>query len=392
MITQGLVWRLGASQLVCWGISYYLIAVFGPAIASETGWSRPIVWGGFSAALLVMGIVSPRIGRLVDERGGRAVMSTGSVLLALGCLGLSASHSLAIYYAAWLCLGVAMRMTLYEAAFASLVRIGGPAARRPISQITLLGGLASTILWPIGRALAETFGWRSALVVYAAFALLTLPLHLAVPAGRFDHAASTDARVVPPLATGRREQILAAGLFTVIATLSSLLNAAMSAHMIPILTGLGMAAGSAVWIAALRGVGQSAARLCEVLFGGGLSPLALGAVASLIAPLGFVLGLGSGTSVAAGLGFAGLYGAGTGLWTIVRGTQPLVLFDPRSYGSLVGRLMMPSFFLSALAPVAYAAVIERFGNIAAIQLSLAFAIAILLASIVLWLGFAVRRR
>ena len=43
-----------------------------------------------------------------------------------------------------------MRLTLYEAAFAALARIGGPEARRPMSQITLLGGLASTVFWPIG--------------------------------------------------------------------------------------------------------------------------------------------------------------------------------------------------------------------------------------------------
>ena len=52
-------------------------------------------------------------------------------------------------------LGVGMRLTLYEAAFAALARIGGPEARRPMSQITLLGGLASTVFWPIGHALAS---------------------------------------------------------------------------------------------------------------------------------------------------------------------------------------------------------------------------------------------
>lgn len=387
VITRGLVLRLGLSQLVCWGVSYYVIALFGPTIAAETGWSRTLVWGGFSAALVVMGLTSPLIGRLVDRHGGRPVMTAGSLLLAAGCLGVAAAHTVPLYYAAWCCLGLAMRLTLYEAAFAALARIGGPHARRPISQITLLGGLASTALWPVGRAVADAHGWRVALVAYAGFALLTIPLHLAIPPARYDHANPIGPPARPPLAVTARQKMLAAGLFVVIATVTSFLNAAMSAHMIPILTGLGMSSGVATWVSTMRGVGQSTSRLGEILFGSRLTPLSLGVLASLIAPIGFVLGFGSGTSIAAGLGFAGLYGAGTGLWTIVRGTQPLVLFDPRSYGTLVGRLVMPSFFLSALAPAAYAAVIERLGNVVALQLSLACTILILLASIALWLAF-----
>jgi hypothetical protein len=132
----------------------------------------------------------------------------------------------------------------------------------------------------------------------------------------------------------------------------------ISAHMIPILTGLGLSAGVAVWAATLRGVGQSLARLCEVLFGGRLDPLALGLLASSFLPVAFVAGLFGGASALAGAAFAFAYGAGNGLLTITRGTQPLVLFDPRTYGTLVGSLTAPGFFLSALAPVVYQPVDE----------------------------------
>jgi predicted MFS family arabinose efflux permease len=91
-------------------------------------------------------------------------------------------------------LGIGMRLTLYEAAFAALARIGGPEARRPMSQITLLGGLASTVFWPIGHALGERLGWRGALMAYAALALLTVPLHLTIPGARHDEAAGGPGR------------------------------------------------------------------------------------------------------------------------------------------------------------------------------------------------------
>src|SRR5205085_2185278 len=123
-------------------------------------------------------VLSPLSGRLIDRYGGRRVMVAGSAITFLGCLGLALSHDVATYYAAWLCLGLGMRMTLYDAAFAALARIGGPGAKGPISQITLLGGLASTVFWPIGYFLAGALGWRGAVFAYAGFALLTIPLHL----------------------------------------------------------------------------------------------------------------------------------------------------------------------------------------------------------------------
>lgn len=387
MITRRLVGCLGLSQLVLWGVSYYLVAVFGEPIAAEMGWSRPFVWGGFSAALTVMGVSSSSIGRLIDRHGGRPVMTAGSCLVAAGCLGLATARGPVLYYGAWLLLGLAMRMSLYDAAFATLARIGGAAARRSISQITLLGGLASTVLWPIGQGLAEAVGWRWALVVYAGLALLTVPLHLSIPPERFDHAVAPNGIVVPPLAVTATQFRLAAGLFVATVTLTTVLNSAMSSQMISILGGLGAGTGAAVWLGTLRGVGQSSARLGEVLFGSRLSPLTLGVIAAALVPVGFLLGIWGGVSVIAGAGFAILYGAGNGLGTIVRGTQPLVLFEPRDYGSLVGRLLTPSFFLSALSPIAFAALIDRWGAGAAIQLSLWIAVAILVLSVALWAAF-----
>ena len=363
---------LGISQLVCWGITYYLIGVFGELIAADLGWSRTLVYGGFSIALLVMGIASPLIGRLIDRLGGARVMSLGSVLSALGTAGLALAHSVEAYYGAWICLGIAMRATLYDAAFAALARIGGPEAGRPIAQVTLLGGLASTCFWPIGHLLADAFGWRGALVAYALIALATLPLHLAIPKGRYDGARPASSQPVQPTAR-RRERVVPALLYAIIIAATNALNSGMSAHMIGMLTGLGVAASAAVWIASLRGIGQSLARLAQVLFGARLHPLDLNLAATLVLTGCFVAGFASGWFLAAAAAFAFFYGAGNGILTITRGTLPLVLFDHRTYGAFVGRLLVPSFLLSAIAPFAYAAVIEAFGVSAGLWLSIALA-------------------
>ena len=47
MITRGTILGLGLSQLICWGITCYLIGGFGDLIATDFGWSRSLVHGGF---------------------------------------------------------------------------------------------------------------------------------------------------------------------------------------------------------------------------------------------------------------------------------------------------------------------------------------------------------
>ncbi|AUC96580.1 MFS transporter [Bradyrhizobium sp. SK17] len=388
MIARRVVVALGLAQLISWGATYYLIGGFGEQIAADLGWSRDIVYGGFAAALLVMGVTSPLAGRWVDSRGGREVMVAGAVINALGCAGLAVSHQIAVYFASWIVLGLGMRLTLYDAAFAALARIGGPEARRAMSGITLLGGLAATVFWPLGHMLSEQFGWRIAVLAYASFALLTIPLHLLIPNERFAGVqGSVSVAPKPPLAVGRERLAAAGGLYAVIMTGANFLNAGMSAHMIAVLSGLGLTVTVAVWIATLRGIGQSAARLCEVLFGRRIDPLALNLAACLIMPLSFIAGLFSGSSNAMAIAFALLYGGCNGILTITRGTLPLILFDHRSYGTLVGRLVVPSFILPAAAPLLYAVVIDRFGDASALYLSTGLAVMTLVAAAMLKLLF-----
>jgi len=376
---------LGLTQLVNWGVSFYLISNFGPAMQAELGWSVAQVYGGFSLAIVVMAAASPMAGHAIDRWGGPRVMPAGSVLVALGCALLAAAHTALPYYAAWVVLGVGMRLTLYDAAFATLARIGGPGARRAMSQITLFGGLASTVMWPVGQLLAQWLGWRGAVLAYAVFSLLILPLYLALPRGRYA-AGAEQAAERPGLARTPADQRLAQGLYALIAMLANFLTAANATHLIAMLTGLGLAASAAVGISALWGIGQVSARLLELLFGGRLHPLMLNLATTAVMPLCFVAGMLAGHPVAAAL-YAGLYGACNGLLTITRGTLPLALFDYRVYGALVGRLLVPGFLLTAAAPVAYGELIAWQGPRAAMVASTLLAMVILASSAWLYIRF-----
>ena len=70
---------------------------------------------------------------------------------------------------------------LYDAVFAALGKLYGKEARTPITNLTLFGGFASTVCWPLSAFLAETVGWRGACLVYAGLHLcVSLPLQMAV--------------------------------------------------------------------------------------------------------------------------------------------------------------------------------------------------------------------
>jgi len=381
MIARRTIACLGLSQLICWGISYYPIGELGPQMTRDLGWSRVVVYTGFSVALAVMGLSSSVIGRAIDRHGGRVVMAAGSIVMAIGCAGLALSHGVVSYFLAWTALGLAMRCTLYDAAFATLVRIGGPGASRAMSWITLPGGLASTVFWPIGHALAASLGWRGAELVYAGVALLTVPLHLAIPRGA--HAAEPAAATPSPRPLAARDRRLAIGLYLLIVTLTSSLNTSMSAHMIGLMSGLGVAAAAAVWIASLRGMGQLLARLSEVVLGARIHPLDLNLVAASVMLVAFIAGLVGHSALPALVAFSFLYGASNGILTITRGTVPLALFGHRGYGGFVGGMLVPGYVLSAIAPMIYAAAIERLGPTAGLVISVAAAAAILAAAIAL---------
>jgi len=383
LISQKVVWALGLAQLISWGTSFYYIGVFGDLIVEDLGWSRAFVFSGFSTALVTMGAVSASIGKVIDRYGGRPVLMAGAMLCAASLFLLSMSDGAPFYFAAWIGLGIAMRCTLYDAAFAALVKIEGESARRSITQITLVGGLAATCFWPLGHFLAETFGWRGATLIYAGLALLPILPFVMLPHAKELHISRSSEPDLTDASRRKGSLARAAILYATIIALGNGLHAGMSAHLITVLTDFGLAAGLAVSVAALRGVGQTTGRVVEFAFGQKVHPIRLNTFAAALIVVSFALGfLAAGLYVIAAI-FVFFYGVATGLLTITRGTLPLVLFDPRRYGALVGILLVPSFLVSAASPVIFALILDMFGPYATLGFSLTVGAMMVLASLAL---------
>src|SRR5262245_24963555 len=287
---------LGITQIIAWGTTLYALGVLGKPIAADTGWSQSLVFGGLTVGLLVSGAVSAFVGRLLDRRGGRAIMSIGSIFICIGLVLLAGVESPHTYLAVWAFLGVAMRLSLYDAAFAALVQVTPSRGRRAISYLTLFGGFASSVFWPIGHALNAAYGWRTTLLIFAAINLLVcLPLHWFGLARRetpeqTERARSTEAAAAatgPPLAGAART--IAMALFSVIVAASAVVFGALAVHLVPILEATGLAAATAVFIASLKGAAQVAGRIWDLTLARRWHPVDVGRVSIAFIPMSFAV-------------------------------------------------------------------------------------------------------
>jgi predicted MFS family arabinose efflux permease len=360
---------LGFTQIISWGTTLYALGVLGKPIAADTGWSQSLVFGGLTVGLLVSGAISASVGRFIDRRGARLAMSLGSVLNAIGLVLLSQVHDAVSYLAVWAFLGLSMRLTLYDAAFAALVQVTPSRGRRAISYLTLFGGLASTAFWPIGHVLNAAYGWRTTLLVFAAINLLVcLPLHLLGLARRETPEQAEHAR-----ATGNGEaqhagrplegstRTIAMVLFGAVAAASAVVMGALAVHLVPILEASGLVAATAVVMASFKGVAQVAGRIWDLTLARRWHPLDVGRVSVGLLPLSFAVLMLGGANYSTALAFTLLFGVSNGLVTIMRGAVPLALFGPKGYGEILGILAAPYLILAAVSPAAFALVVERWG-------------------------------
>ncbi|HZP94145.1 MAG TPA: MFS transporter [Burkholderiales bacterium] len=376
----GIIPALGFAQIISWGSLYYSIAVLASPMQHALGISQTLLFGAFTVGLLVSGAASPAVGRMVDERGGRRVLAAGSLLSALAFLILCLARNPAQFVLGWIVAGLAMAACLYDPAFATLHQLSGDKYRRAVTALTLFGGFASTVFWPLTHWLEGAIGWRATLGAYAVLHLaVCLPIHwLFLPDAA--RRVAPDRRVDPPA----EEKIAAptACYYWIAAAFSiaMFIVAVLSAYLIEVLKGGGMSAGNAIVVASVVGPMQVAARIVEFGFARRVRATTVGTAAfALLASSMLILAM-AGQSLVPALLFAALYGAANGVMTIVRGTAPAELFGHESLGQLLGRLARPAFIAKAMAPVAFAAVLARGLTVAQGVIGLAILAALGLAS------------
>jgi MFS family permease len=365
-----IVGALALTETVSWGIIYYAFSVFLVPMTRELGWSSATLTGAYSLALLVSGLAAPFVGRWLDRRGPRALMTAGSILGVLLILAWSRVDSLAGYYLIWAGLGLAMSATLYESAFATITTWFERDRARAMLAVTVAAGFASTIFLPLSGWLVDAMGWRDALTVLAVIlAALTIPPHAILLRSRPEALGLHPDGARPELGEdGVRKVSVAEGItprealrdpafrwLTVAFFLETIAMIAVGVHLIPYLTERGDGARFAAAATGLIGAAQVASRVLATLFGNRLSQTTLTALVFALQAVAVVLLIGW-ESRAGVLTAVLLLGAGRGVVTLMRAGLTAEFYGRAHYGAINGMLALFLTGARAIAPVGAGAV------------------------------------
>ncbi len=349
---RGLTAALAVTETVSYGVLYYAFTAFIVPMRDDLGWSTAELTGAFSLAILVSAVAGVPVGRYLDRRGPRGLMTGGALAGALLVLAWSRVDGLVAFYAIWAGIGLVMAAVLYEAAFTVLAKelADAGARRRAMTAVTLVAAFASFIFVPLSQALIDAHGWRDALVVLAAIlAAVTVPLHAlalrsqVAPAEH--HAGSAGARAV--LRSGDFWRLSAAFFLAQFATIGTVVLA------IPFLLERGHDAAFAAVAVGVFGVGQIPGRILFAPLAGRVSPAVSTSLTFALVTAGIGLAVAVDAAWAVVAGFV-LLGAGNGMATLVRATVIADRYGQAAYGTIAGVAAAVTIGARAAAPVAAA--------------------------------------
>ncbi|HYD06412.1 MAG TPA: MFS transporter, partial [Reyranella sp.] len=283
---------LGFTQIVGWGTTYLMPSVLGRELQDALGLTPELVFAGITVMFALSALCSPRVGKIVDRLGARKLMASGSLVYALSLVGLAGAQGPVSYLACWALMGIASALALSTPSSIAIVQVAGPRSRQAIAMLTIIGGLASTVFWPLTGVLDAALGWRQTLLLYAAIHLLACaPIHwLILPRRPPTHpiTAGTEPATGGVAPEDRRHVYL---LLAVSLTFGAFVFTGVQLQMIEMLRGMGHAPAAALLLASLIGPSQVGIRIFELLFGHRYSIMKSAVFGSLMLPVGLGLGL-----------------------------------------------------------------------------------------------------
>jgi MFS family permease len=351
-----IVATLSVTETVSWGVVYYAFAAFLVPMQRDLGYSTAQLTGAFSMALLIAGAAGIPVGRHLDTRSPRALMTAGSIAATLLLVAWSQVDSLAAFYLVWAAIGLVMATILYEPAFVVLAKwFRDPdERRRAMTALTLVAALASFIFLPLSQALIDAHGWRDALLILASvLAAITIPLHaLALrappaPPHRAEHPGRSD-RHAGRVLRSRSFWLLSAAFF-----LATTTGIAITVLAITYLLERGYSPSFAAYTVGLVGFSQIPGRIIFAVVGRRLPrSLMLPLVFSFIA-LG-IAALATADGEALVIAALVLLGMGNGMTTLARATVIADRYGSAAYGAIAGVAAAGTTAARAVGPIAAA--------------------------------------
>ncbi|MGJ3259700.1 MAG: MFS transporter [Rhodospirillales bacterium] len=352
---------LAIGETIYWAGLYYIFAALLVQWEAAESWSKTGITAAFTGAILMAAVFAPVAGRLVDRGRGPHVLTfaalTAAVLVAL----LPFSPSVWVFGLIWLGVGACLGGCLYETCFALITRTRGDRARRDITLVTLVAGLAGTVSFPLSNTIADTFGWHAAtwtmagLVIFVGAPLVWTAARFLESEYRKENAAEiADAADSSKPAFSVRT-VLKKPAFWLLAIGFAILggnHGVIINHILPILTDRGLSGDAAVLAASMIGPMQVAGRLAMMaaerrVSSHGITTACFVGVACAGTALYF-----SAVTPALVVAFVILQGSGHGVTSIMRPVITREILGSTNFGAISGAVAVPYLLAWALAPVA----------------------------------------
>jgi predicted MFS family arabinose efflux permease len=347
--------------MIGFGTSLYLLTTLAQPIVAETGWYKPYVISGLTCGLVIAGLTAPFVGTVISQGSGRCILVGGAMAFALGQIVIGLSPNLLVYFLGWIFVGIGMGSALYTACFGTLGHLYGANARTAISVVAIVGGLASTVFWPLSQFLIAAVGWRTTCFVYASLHIIVcVPIYAWVLPATGKQSADKNGAKHRTHLSGSRE-VVVLWVFGGITALEAGIAASVAVHFLTILETVGVAAMAAAALGALIGPAQISIRFLDGIFGQRLHPVFVLCFSSFAIMLGLLLMAFGGPLLPIAMVS---YGFGIGIFSIVSATLPLRVFGRIRYPALMGRITRPTRMVQAAAPFLMALVIFKFSDAA----------------------------
>jgi MFS family permease len=357
---------LAIGQTLTYAGVYYAFPALLPDLQTQTGWSTALLALGPTLGFLVMAVLTPFTGRIVDRGYGGEMLIWGTVLSAFCVAGLGFVHTPAAWLGVWSLLGVAQACCLYETCFAFLTRRLGDGARNAITRVTLVAGFAGTLAFPFGDVLGRELGGQNALVVFGVIILLgAVPVNAYGVRALRKLALAGNNRSLP--AIGALRNAMKRAEFWALSAMCALIwlnHGILLTYVLLLFEDRGASAGIATIAAASIGPSQVVSRLILLK-----NSARIGNVAATLWSLGCIV-MASVVLMLAGfapvlvLGAAVLQGAGAGLLSILRPMLVADLLGRHGFGAISGGIAVAPILATAAAPSLGAALLHVGGPVA----------------------------
>lgn len=343
---------MAAGQILVWAGLYYVFPALLLKWEQSLGWSKADLTAAITLAVFVSAFASPYVGRLIDNGKGPELMAGSNLLGGICLFTVSLITEQWQFYLAWGLIGLALAGSLYEPCFALVTRCRGAQAKQAIILITLIAGFAGSISFPMAHTLAEGWGWRAALQVFASVIIL-VATPLTWRGASLLEKTGTHSPLRSPKQGFLSQSFMAWPVFWFLAigfALVALLHGVALHHLLPILADRGIHQDVAVVAAAFIGPMQVAGRLVMMAAEKHVSNSTIAISCFAVMACSILFLIGAGKTPALLVGFVVLFGGGYGVVSIIRPVIARDILGQKNFGAKSGALALLYLTGTASAP------------------------------------------